>query len=137
MSAPSNGGVRGIFTTDVSTPDRGFNIGVAANGGKDGLHYNDFGGTSSATPLAAGVAALMLSVDPTLNRQALRDLLQSTADKIGDGYDANGHSDEFGYGRVNAGKAVQQVVGLKTAAKKPTKKPKKGAKKPAKKARKK
>ncbi|MCA1606922.1 MAG: S8 family serine peptidase, partial [Acidobacteria bacterium] len=125
MSAPSNGGVRGILTTDVSTPDRGFNIGVAANGGKDGLHYNDFGGTSSATPLAAGVAALMLSVDPTLNRQALRDLLQSTADKIGDGYDANGHSDEFGYGRVNASKAVQQVVGLKTAAKKPAKKTRK------------
>lgn len=130
VCAPSDGGVRGIFTTDVSVPERGFNIGVAASGGKDGLHTNDFGGTSSATPLAAGVAALMLSVDPTLNRQALREMLQNTADKIGSGYDANGHSNKFGFGRVNAAKAVQKVGGLKTAAKKPAKKPKKGGKKP-------
>ena len=35
--APSNGGTRGIFTTDVSTPGRGFNIGAVAAGGADGL----------------------------------------------------------------------------------------------------
>ena len=62
--APSSGGVRGIYTTDVSIPNRGFNIGDAAAGGADGLHTNDFGGTSSATPLAAGVAALVLSLRP-------------------------------------------------------------------------
>ena len=129
VCAPSSGGVRGIFTTDVSIPDRGFNLGVAAAGGKDGLHTNDFGGTSSATPLAAGVAALVLSVEPSLNRQALRELLQTTTDRIGSGYDANGHSDRFGFGRVNAGKAVEKAAGLKAGAKKPSKKPKKGTKK--------
>jgi subtilisin family serine protease len=133
VCAPSNGGVRGIFTTDVSVPERGFNIGVAASGGKDGLHTNDFGGTSSATPLVAGVAALMLSADSTLNRQALREILQNTADKIGSGYKANGHSNKFGFGRVNAAKAVQKVAGLKTAAKKPAKKPKTPKKKTTKK----
>lgn len=124
VCAPSNGGVRGIFTSDVSIPERGFNIGVAASGGKDGLQTNDFGGTSSATPLVAGIAALMLSVDPTLSRQAIRETLQNTAEKIGSGYKANGHSNKFGFGRVNAGKAVQKVAGMKTAAKTPTKKPK-------------
>jgi subtilisin family serine protease len=135
VAAPSSGGVRGIFTTDVSYPNRGFNIGVSSTGGTDGLYFNDFGGTSSATPLAAGVAALVLSVNPNLSRQALRDLLQNTADKIGGGYDANGHSDDFGYGRVNAGRAVQQASGANLPTKGPAKKGvKKGAKKGAKKA---
>jgi subtilisin family serine protease len=110
--APSSGGTRGIFTTDVSYPNRGFNIGDASAGGVDGLHTNDFGGTSSATPLAAGVAALVLSVRPNLSRTALRDLLANSADKIGSGYDANGHSNEFGYGRVNAARAVQATLAL-------------------------
>ena len=107
--APSSGGVQGIFTTDVSVENRGFNVGVAASGGEDGLHTNDFGGTSSATPLVAGVAALMLSVNPNLSASAARDILTSTADKIGIGYDANGHSTRFGFGRVNAGKAVAKA----------------------------
>lgn len=110
--APSPGGTRGIFTTDVSYPNRGFNIGDANAGGADGLHTNDFGGTSSATPLAAAVGALVLSVHPKLNRTALRDLLAETADKIGTGYDANGHSNEFGSGRINAGKAVEAALAL-------------------------
>lgn len=106
LVAPSSGGTRGIFTTDVSLPGRGFNTGLAASGGKDGLHTNDFGGTSSATPLAAGVAALVLSVDPRLNRDDLRALLCETATKIGRGYNRRGHSREFGFGRVDAEKAV-------------------------------
>ncbi|MGH9944336.1 MAG: S8 family serine peptidase [Pyrinomonadaceae bacterium] len=115
--APSSGGTRGIFTTDVALSNRGFNVGVAADGGTDGLHTNDFGGTSSATPLAAGVAALMLSVNPDLTHADVRDILARTADKIGGGYDADGHSDVFGFGRINAGKAVQEARGLARAAK--------------------
>ncbi len=117
--APSNGGVRGIFTTDVSLPNRGYNLGEADAGGKDGLYTNDFGGTSSATPLAAGIAALMLSVNPELNRTDLRDIMQETADRIGDpaDYDSKGHSDRFGHGRVNAAKAVESARGLAKTAK--------------------
>ena len=110
--APSSGGVRGIYTTDVSLPNRGFNIGKVAAGGADGLHTNDFGGTSSATPLAAGVAALVLSVRPDLKAAQVREVMQATADKIGTGYDVNGHSNKFGYGRVNAGRAVQAALGV-------------------------
>jgi subtilisin family serine protease len=110
--APSSGGVRDIFTTDVSLPNRGFNIGSKPQGGVDGLHTNGFGGTSAATPLAAGVGALVLSVNPNLSRSDLRDLLARTADKIGSGYDAQGHSNEFGFGRINAGKAVAEAKAL-------------------------
>jgi subtilisin family serine protease len=115
--APSSGGVNGIYTTDVSYPGRGFNIGVAENGGVDGLHTNSFGGTSSATPLAAGIAALVLSVSPNLNRDELRKLMENSTDKIGDpGSYTNGHSDEFGHGRLNAGKAVQAAKGVAKSA---------------------
>ncbi|HEY8245508.1 MAG TPA: S8 family serine peptidase, partial [Casimicrobiaceae bacterium] len=110
--APSNGGKRGIYTTDVSLPERGFNLGSAAAGGKDGLHTNDFGGTSSATPLAAGVAALVLSARSGLTRAQVIDVMAQTCDRIGTGYDADGHSDRFGHGRLNAGRAVAAAKAL-------------------------
>jgi subtilisin family serine protease len=110
--APSGGGVRGIYATDVSYPDRGFNLGSAQAGGADGLHTNDFSGTSSATPLAAGVAALVLSARSGLSRGQVRELMEQTCDKIGSGYDANGHSPRFGHGRINAGRAVAAAKAL-------------------------
>ena len=110
LVAPSSGGAVGIFTTDVAIAGRGFNIGVASEGGKDGQHTNSFGGTSSATPLAAGVAALLLSVDPALTSKDVQKILQDTADKIGTGYDATGFSPRFGHGRVNAARAVAEAV---------------------------
>jgi subtilisin family serine protease len=101
----------------VSYEGKGYNPGDDSLGDAEGLYTNNFGGTSSATPLAAGVGALVLSVNPNLSRTDLRDLLASTADKIGSGYDSNGHSNYFGHGRVNAGRAVAEALGLKHAAK--------------------
>jgi subtilisin family serine protease len=106
IAAPSDGGVRGIFTVDVSYENRGYNLGRVSAGGRDGLSTNDFGGTSSATPLAAGIGALILSVNPKLDRVELRGLLKESADRIGTGYGSDGHSPRFGYGRVNAARAV-------------------------------
>jgi len=114
--APSSGGKRGIFTTDVSTPGRGFNIGKEEDGGTDGLYTNRFGGTSAATPLAAGVAALALAVRPELSASELRDLLRASTDRIGEDYDSTGHSDKFGRGRINAGKVVAAAAKLARAA---------------------
>lgn len=107
--APSSGGVAGVLTTDVSTPGRGFNVGRKDKGGLDGLYHNGFGGTSAATPLAAGIGALMLSVNAGLSRDDLRQILRETARKIGGPYDAQGHSNDFGYGRVDAARAVAEA----------------------------
>ena len=106
--APSDGGARAIYTTDVAIAGRGFNIGKAERGGVDGLHCNDFGGTSSATPLVAGLCALMLSIDPALTLEDVRKHLTSTAKKIGpaSAYKSNGHSNRYGYGRIDAAKAL-------------------------------
>lgn len=113
ISAPSSGGVKGITTTDVSYPNRGFNTGDSSAGGKDGLHTNSFGGTSSATPLVAGIVALILSVRPDLTLTDVREILRDSADKIGpaSSYTGNpGHSVAFGYGRINAGAAVDAAL---------------------------
>jgi subtilisin family serine protease len=101
LVAPSSGGVRGVFTCDVSLTNRGFNLGADDDGGADGLYTNAFGGTSAATPIAAGVAAVVLSRRPELTGQDLKTLLEKTADKIGGDLDGAGHSDLFGFGRVN------------------------------------
>ena len=73
--------------------------------------YKHFGGTSAATPLVAGICALMLSANPNLTAKEVKEILQQTADKIG--YPSeynNGHSLKYGYGRVNADKAVAEAL---------------------------
>ncbi|MGH9132763.1 MAG: S8 family serine peptidase [Ilumatobacteraceae bacterium] len=103
--APSGGGIADIYTTDVSIPGRGYNPAPMP----DGAHTDTFSGTSSATPLAAGVAALVISANPALTRDEVRDVLQNTATRIGRGYDGAGHSDRFGHGRVDAMAAVTEA----------------------------
>ena len=58
--------------------------------------------------LAAGIGALVLSIRPDLPLDTVKSVLADSADKIGpaNGYDANGHSDAFGFGKVNAGEAL-------------------------------
>ncbi|MFQ5445972.1 MAG: S8 family serine peptidase [Saprospiraceae bacterium] len=72
--------------------------------------YKHFGGTSGATPIVAGICALMLSVHPGLTAKEVKDILQQTADKIGSPSEyINGHSRRYGYGRVNAGRAIAEA----------------------------
>jgi subtilisin family serine protease len=80
--------------------------------GRDrGPLYKHFGGTSSSTPLVAGICALMLSANPELTAREVKDILQSTADKIGNPAEySNGHSLKYGYGRVNADRAVAEAI---------------------------
>jgi len=82
--------------------------------------YRYFGGTSAACPNAAGVVALILSVNPNLTQLEARNVLESTCDKVG-GYtyrnnvagQPNGSwSTDLGYGRVNAFEAVKRALEL-------------------------
>jgi len=76
-----------------------------------------FNGTSSACPHVAGVAALILSVNPSLTGPQVRDIIEQTAQKVG-GYNyttttgrPNGTwHNEMGYGLVNALCAVQNAL---------------------------
>lgn len=65
-------------------------------------------GTSMAAPFVAGVAALTWSVYPQLSRDNLRLYLHGKADDLGDlGFDIY-----YGYGRINAWKAVENTTGV-------------------------
>lgn len=105
ICAPSSGSPgRRIVTTDRR--------GVPGYSTDD--YTTDFGGTSSATPLAAGLAALILSVNPELTSAEVKRIMMNTADKIdlaNGQYDANGHSSLYGHGRINAAAAVQLAAG--------------------------
>ncbi len=85
-----------------------------ADGKSRGNGYKHFGGTSSSTPLVAGICALMLSENPDLTAKQVKEILIKTADKIGNPSEyVNGHSVKYGHGRVNADKAVAEAIRLK------------------------
>jgi subtilisin family serine protease len=95
----------GVLTTDRTNID----------GHTDGDYHETFGGTSAAAPLVAGVAGLLLSLNPELTRADLQQLLEQTADKIDAAnarYDARGFSSRAGFGRVNAARALVPNVAI-------------------------
>jgi subtilisin family serine protease len=132
VAAPSNNAPPNMALPSVGTVSTGPEIKTRLTGrgmvtsdrlGSDGYsrsaYTQTFGGTSSACPVVAGVAGLVLSANPDLTAREVKQILQETADKITDPapdpqlgfsygtYDQNGHSQWFGYGRVNAARAVQ------------------------------
>ncbi|MBN2561778.1 MAG: S8 family serine peptidase [Phycisphaerae bacterium] len=112
VAAPTNDrgddGVR-FSWLDITTVDNTGSSGY--NGIPSDLDYtNQFGGTSSATPLAAGVLALIISQDPTMTAAQARAILYHTAVPIEEPYGRfdgiTGHSHRLGFGKVDAGAAV-------------------------------
>ena len=94
----------GIYTTDNLY--KGYVPGIMA-GDTSGLYVFEFTGTSASCPLAAGIVGLVLGANPALTKDQTYDVLKDTADKVGDEeYDENGFNEYYGYGRINACKAV-------------------------------
>ncbi|MCE7939499.1 MAG: hypothetical protein DYG90_13140, partial [Chloroflexi bacterium CFX6] len=81
-----------------------------------GTGEGPFGGTSGACPVAAGVAALVVSANPLLTADQVRSILEHTAERIDeDNSEAPyrriaQHSIWYGYGRINARRAVEGAV---------------------------
>lgn len=99
------GGNYGL-TTPITTTD------VKVGFGYDHTNYtHSFAGTSAATPLAAGIAGLILSAAPELTAQEVRQLMRETTDKIGPEPYVDGRNDRYGYGRVNAHRALAALTG--------------------------
>lgn len=67
-------------------------------------------GTSAATPQVAGLAALLFSQDPARTPEQVRYIIEQTADDLG----SPGRDNLFGYGRINADRAL--AWGLNLAA---------------------
>jgi len=74
------------------------------------VDYALFAGTSLASPYAAGVAALLLSVNPDLTADQVEEALRKSAVDL----DAPGYDPNYGWGFVNAANAVQLTPGEAT-----------------------
>ena len=85
-----------MYTTDISGSS-GYDAGD--------YHYN-FNGTSSATPVVAGVAALLLGQDPTMTAAEVEAQLMATADDLA----TPGWDEGTGFGRVNAYRALVETL---------------------------
>jgi serine protease len=76
-------------------------------------------GTSMATPHVTGIVALILSVNPCLSSQQVRDIIEQTSQEVG-GYEYTNSSthpngtwnNEMGYGLVDAYAAVQMAQSM-------------------------
>ncbi len=68
-------------------------------------YYAEFSGTSASSPAAAGIAALMLEVDPSLTPQQLKDTLFATA--IRESFMGTLPNNNWGYGKINAYRAIK------------------------------
>ena len=89
----------------------GKNIDLAAPGDsfstQMGGGYVSTGGTSYSSPIVAGVAALVMSANPSLSGAQVQNVLKESADDLGAlGWDSN-----YGSGRVNAARAVSMAAG--------------------------
>lgn len=74
--------------------------------------YSNKSGTSMACPAVNAVGAMVAAVNPSLEPQGIKRLLQNTVDDLG----ASGYDDTFGYGRVNAWRAVTQAADKKSVS---------------------
>ena len=84
---------------------------TGSDGYSTGQYYMEFGGTSCATPYAAGVAALILSKNPYLTIPQVRTALTTTATDVMDEEPSPGWDRYTGYGMINADAAVGSVAG--------------------------
>jgi len=115
--APSDDARAGYLAID--TTDRvgtaGYNTAAGTAGDYTGTGTTGFGGTSSATPLATGVAALALArsqaLGVNLSPSDLRSLLRATTRLVGSSpYDpATGRSPLLGFGLISAANLVRGV----------------------------
>jgi len=77
------------------------------------MDYGYIGGTSMSCPMVSGLAALLLSIEPNFNAYELREIIEQSADKVGEYvyYIETGKSYELGHGRINCFKALASASG--------------------------
>lgn len=92
----------GTLTTDIS----------GADGAGDDDYFSTFGGTSSSTPIVAGIAGLLIAAAPDATAQQIHDALTTTAKQsLFATPDERGHDVEYGWGIVQPVAALAALVG--------------------------
>ena len=82
---------------DVTAP------GSSVRSTRRGGSYGNGSGTSYASPIAAGVGAMIYAVNPDFNGDDVQHILYNSVDDLG----ATGRDDNFGRGRVNTRQAIE------------------------------
>ncbi len=102
---PAGGGNLALVTTDRSDSDPS-----VTNGWEWGSYsFYSAEGTSFSCPLAAGIAALLVSEHPDWSGLAVRRQIETTCDRIDAEafpYGARGKNASYGFGRINAWAAL-------------------------------
>ena len=122
ITAPSGGGVivpsiverryseeyKDLSTDLLWTTDIVGDVGYSRFNENSGLldYTEKMSGTSGSTPVAAGIAALILSVEPDLTNAEVRHFLERSAKDLGE----PGRDDYYGWGRVDARTALDMVL---------------------------
>jgi subtilisin family serine protease len=78
--------------------------------------YGSWSGTSFSAPVVAGVAALVIAANPSLSGAQVQEVLKQSADDLG----STGWDPSYGWGRVNAARAVSLAAGMQTDTIPPT-----------------
>ncbi|MGQ9370653.1 S8 family serine peptidase [Azospirillum sp. ST 5-10] len=111
VAGPSAAARGSVVTTDL----------VGKAGYSDGDYADDFGGTSAAAPISAGVVALMLEANPGLGYRDVQEILAYSARQIDSAdtaswatngavdWNGGGHlvSHDYGFGGIDAHAAVR------------------------------
>ena len=86
---------------------------VTLNGEGISQNYGYCYGTSMASPMVAGAAALVLAINSNLLPSQVRGILEQTAEQVGGYYydPVTGKSTQLGHGRINAYEAVVLAMG--------------------------
>lgn len=97
--------------TELTAPGTHIMCAAADNSSYSGLTHQ-FTGTSAATPVVAGLAALLWSANiardgsMTMTNQDIRDLMNNTALDLG----APGRDEGFGFGRIDMMAAMNEII---------------------------
>ncbi len=105
VGATDKNDVRTSFSTFgpfVTLTAPGYGIASTSSAGS----YSGNNGTSFSSPMAAGVAALVMAANPALSNIQVQSIMQGTAVDLG----VAGRDDYYGSGRINAEAAVALAV---------------------------
>ncbi|MBN1930634.1 MAG: S8 family serine peptidase [Desulfobacterales bacterium] len=106
VSATTSTDTRASFSNygdwiDIAAP--GTSILTTCRGGG----YGSWNGTSFSSPIAAGLAALIISANPSLSNAQVVDMITQNADDLG----TSGFDIYYGYGRVNVYASLIAAMG--------------------------